>query len=224
MSEGADRFCLGAAWRGPRPGEDWENLKKMIIEIKKNKLESCATVGLISKEQAVELKNIGLDFYNHNIDTSPEHYSNVVTTHTFEDRLQTIENVRHAGLNVCSGGILGIGESEEDHISFVYQLSQMQPQPESVPINMLIPIEGTPMESYQQVDIFTVVRVIAVSRLAMPSSHIRLSAGRKDLSKEGQALCFLAGANSVFVGDKLLTTENTAGISDKELFKQLNIG
>lgn len=221
--EGADRFCMGAAWRQVRDGEDFDRVLDMVSQVKELGLETCVTLGMVNAEQAARLKEAGLDYYNHNIDTSPEHYNQVITTRTFDDRLDTIRNVQSAGMKVCCGGILGLGESDDDRISMIEQLVGMDPPPESIPINNLVPVEGTPLGDSQPVDVFTMVRTIATIRVLIPASDIRLSAGRRELSQEGQALCFLAGANSIFAGDKLLTTPNADGNSDGQLLSALGL-
>lgn len=220
--QGASRFCMGAAWRSP-PAKAIPQLKEMIEQVKNLGLETCMTLGKLDQQQACELKDAGLDFYNHNIDTSPEYYSKVITTRTFQDRLDTIEQVRSAGIKVCCGGILGLGESKEDRISFLQQLSMMNPPPESVPINRLIRSKGTPLENAREIDGLEIVRTIATARLLMPTSHIRLTAGRTQMSDELQAMCFFAGANSIFVGDVLLTEPNPARQKDNQLFEKLGL-
>jgi biotin synthase len=221
-SAGASRFCMGAAWRGPRD-EDLEVVCQMIAEVKKLGLETCVTLGLLKGHQAQMLKTAGLDFYNHNIDTSPEFYDQIITTRQFEDRLKTLEFVRNAGIKVCCGGILGMGETNDDRIKMLVLLATLETPPESVPINKLIKIPGTPLENSQEVDPFDFVRTIALARLLMPSSYIRLSAGRQDMSDELQALCFMAGANSIFYGEKLLTAENPLPEKDNRLFERLGL-
>ena len=219
---GASRFCMGAAWRS-LPEKAMPQLQAMITEVKALGLETCTTLGMLTCEQARALKSAGLDYYNHNIDTSPSYYANVVTTRKFSERLETIKNVRQAGINVCCGGILGLGETREDRIEFLMTLVTMDPPPESVPINRLIPVAGTPMESVKQIDGLEIVRTIATARIIMPRSAIRLTAGRCDMSDELQALCFFAGANSIFIGDKLLTEENPQHAKDNQLFAKLGI-
>ncbi|ETD27216.1 biotin synthase BioB [Helicobacter canis] len=219
---GSSRFCMGASGRSPSE-EELEEICESIEEVKKLGLETCVTLGLLSKENALKLKDAGLDFYNHNIDTSKEHYSQVISTRTFEDRLDTIANVREAGLKICVGGILGMGESNDDRINMLLLLANLPTPPESVPINQLVKIPGTPLDNAPEVDKFDFVRTIALARILMPTSYIRLSAGRKAMSEELQALCFFAGANSVFYGDKLLTTSNAAPGSDELLFSKLNL-
>lgn len=219
---GATRFCMGAAWRCP-PAKAMPELTAMIAEVKALGLETCMTLGMLSPEQATELKRAGLDYYNHNIDTSPSYYSKVVTTRTFKDRLETLEHVREAGISVCCGGILGLGETRADRIEFLLTLANLEEPPESVPINRLIPVQGTPLANAKPVDGIELVRTIASARLLMPKSVIRLTAGRTEMSDELQALCFFAGANSVFIGDKLLTEENPAREKDKRLFESLGL-
>ena len=214
---GAHRFCMGAAWKKLKDGKDLETVVKMIKTVKSLDLEACVTLGSITKDQAEKLKDAGLDAYNHNIDTSPEFYKEIVTTRSFEERLETLNNVRHAGINVCSGGILGMGETWDDRAKMLKTLSDMYPQPESVPINALVPVKGTPLQNQKRIDSIEIVRVIATARIIMPKSRIRLSAGRKSFSKETQILCLLSGANSIFYGDNLLTTENNDMKEDKKL-------
>ena len=214
---GADRFCMGAAWKKLNNGKDLELVIKMIKTVKSLDLEACVTLGSITKEQALTLKKAGLDAYNHNIDTSPEFYKEIISTRTFEERLDTIKNVQRAGISVCSGGIIGMGESWHDRARMIEVLANLSPQPESIPINSLVPVEGTPLEDMKKVDSFEMVRIIAAIRIILPKSRIRLSAGRKDLTKEAQLLCFIVGANSIFYGDTLLTTDNNDMKGDKEL-------
>jgi biotin synthase len=218
---GATRFCMGAAWRSAPYGEPFERVLGMIREVKSFGLEACATLGMLDQEQADSLKEAGLDAYNHNLDTSREFYGQVITTRTFEDRLRTIEAVRKAGITVCSGGILGLGESELDRCRLLTELASMQPQPESVPINLLVPIEGTPLGSAEPVKSTDLIRTIAVARILMPQSRVRLSAGRLSLNHEAQLLAFFAGANSIFIGDKLLTTPNVAEYDDQRLLAEV---
>ena len=219
---GATRFCMGAAWRCP-PSKVMPELSAMIAGVKEMGLETCMTLGMLSSEQAIELKDAGLDYYNHNIDTSPSYYTKVTTTRTFDDRLQTIDHVRKAGINVCCGGILGLGETRTDRIEFLLTLANMPEPPESVPINRLIPVEGTPLAAAKPVDGIELVRTIATARIIMPKSVVRLTAGRTEMSEELQALCFFAGANSVFIGDKLLTEENPQRDKDNQLFAKLGL-
>ena len=220
--EGASRFCMGAAWREPKD-RDMPALCGMVAEVKGLGLETCMTLGMLSDKQAAQLSEAGLDYYNHNIDTSPEYYDQVITTRTFEDRIDTLEKVRNAGMKVCCGGIVGMGEQVEDHVGFLMALANMAPPPESVPINALMPIEGTPLGGSSPVAPLDFVRLIAVARILMPISYVRLSAGRENMSEEMQALCFLAGANSIFVGDELLTTNNPGQAKDKSLFDKLGV-
>lgn len=220
--KGASRFCMGAAWRGPKDS-DLEPVLEMVREVKKLGLETCVTLGMLRDGQAERLKDAGLDYYNHNIDTAPEHYGKVITTHTLQDRLDTLDKVRNAGVNVCCGGIVGMGEGPKSRAALVAELANMTPPPDSVPINNLVAIEGTPMAGVEAIDPFDFVRTIAVARITMPHSHIRLSAGRQQMSDEMQALCFLAGANSMFYGDRLLTTDNPDSDRDEALFARLGL-
>lgn len=219
---GADRFCMGAAWKKLRFGEDEEKIIEMIKIVKSLNMEACVTLGTISQKQANRLKKAGLDAYNHNIDSSPEFYKKIITTREFSERLETIKIVQNAGISVCCGGILGMGESWEDRAKMLKVLYDFKPHPESVPINALVPIKGTPLENQQPIDPIDIVRVIGVARILMPSSRIRLSAGRKNFSKETQILCLLAGANSIFYGDSLLTTENNNMKEDQNLISIFN--
>ncbi|MBS1154848.1 MAG: biotin synthase [Proteobacteria bacterium] len=219
---GASRFCMGAAWRGPKK-KHIDELKQMVIGVKALGLETCATLGLLLDGQAEDLKAAGLDYYNHNLDTSPEKYGEIVTTHSYEDRLDTLGKVRKAGLSVCCGGIIGMGEAREDRVGLIQQLANLDPQPESVPINSLVPIDGTPLEGIDSLDWTEFVRTIAVARITLPKSYVRLSAGRGEMPEAMQALCFLAGANSIFYGDKLLTTGNPEVERDKALFAKLDL-
>ena len=204
---GADRFCMGAAWRSLKD-RDLPKIISMIEAVKGEGLETCVTAGMLEEGQAEALKAAGLDYYNHNLDTSPEYYGTVVSTRTYEDRLETIARVREAGVKLCVGGILGMGESRTDRVGLIHELSKLKPHPESVPINMLVPIPGTPLGDSPEVSVVELARAIAVCRIVFPKSWVRLSAGREGMSEEGQALCLLAGANSIFVGDRLLTTDN----------------
>jgi biotin synthase len=219
---GATRFCMGAAYRSPKP-KQVAAIAQMIREVRALGMETCATLGMLTPEQAVELKNAGLDYYNHNIDTSPEYYDKVITTRTFQDRLDTLEAVREAGLKVCCGGILGMGETTTDRANMLLTLANLPVHPESVPINQLVQIPGTPLHGKAGVDPFDFVRTIAVARLMMPAAHVRLSAGRETMSDELQALCFMAGANSMFYGEKLLTTGNPDVARDQKLFARLGL-
>ena len=219
---GATRFCMGAAWREPKD-RDIEAVCAMIGAVKTIGLESCATLGMLTPLQAKRLQMAGLDYYNHNIDTSPEYYGAIITTRTYRERLDTLENVRAAGIRVCCGGIVGMGESEEDRIGMVAALASLPEHPESVPINMLVQVEGTPLAGAAPLDPLDFVRTIAVARIAMPKAMVRLSAGREDMSDEMQALCFLAGANSIFYGPKLLTTPNPGADRDRQLLDRLGL-
>lgn len=219
---GASRYCMGAAWRSPKD-RDMEDIAAMIKGVRAMGMETCMTLGMLSPEQAGQLKEAGLDYYNHNIDTSEEFYGDIITTRTFEDRIETIGYVQDAGINVCAGGILGMGEEVGDRASMLVNLANLNPQPQSVPINMLIPIAGTPMGDNEAIDPIDFVRCIAVARILMPKSVVRLSAGREWMSDETQALCFMAGANSIFVGEALLTTANPAMDKDNELFDRLGL-
>lgn len=220
--QGASRFCMGAAWRSP-PEKSMPELTKMIESVKAMGLETCMTLGMLTAEQAQQLKEAGLDYYNHNIDTSPSYYEKVVTTRCFQDRLNTINHVRQAGINVCCGGILGLGESREDRIEFLLTLANLEIPPESVPINRLIPVEGTPMAKANPVEGIELVRTVATARLIMPKSVVRLTAGRTEMSDELQALCFFAGANSIFIGDVLLTEANPQLNNDMCLLDKLGM-
>lgn len=219
---GAKRFCMGAAWRCP-PAKVMPQLQEMITGVKALGLETCMTLGMLNQEQAECLKDAGLDYYNHNIDTSPSYYDKVVTTRKFSDRLDTLNNVRDAGIGVCCGGILGLGETRDDRIEFLHTLANMPSPPESVPINRLIPVEGTRLAKAEPVEGIELVRTIATARIIMPKSVVRLTAGRTEMSDELQALCFFAGANSVFIGDKLLTESNPQRTKDKVLFGKLGL-
>ena len=217
---GANRFCMGAAWKKLRDGKDIDAVIEMIKEVKSLDLEACVTLGSITKDQAERLKDAGLDAYNHNIDTSPDYYKKIITTRTFDERLETIQNARQAGISVCSGGIIGMGESWNDRAEMLRVLANLEPQPESVPINALVPVEGTPLQNQKIVEPEEMIIMIATARIIMPKSRIRLSAGRKYLSNETQMLCLLSGANSIFYGDSLLTTKNNDMQRGKELIKQ----
>lgn len=219
---GATRFCMGAAWRSPR-GRDLVRVAEMIRDVKAMGLETCATLGMLDDEQTRTLREAGLDYYNHNLDTSEEFYGEVITTRTYQDRLDTLERVRKAGMNVCCGGILGMGESTTDRASMLRTLANLPEHPQSVPINQLVQVPGTPLDGAEPVDPIDFVRTIAVARIVMPRSHVRLSAGRAEMSDETQALCFLAGANSIFYGEKLLTTGNPDVDNDRELFRRLGL-
>jgi biotin synthase len=219
---GATRFCMGAAYRSPKP-KQLEQVKRMVREVRALGLETCATVGMLSPEQAHELKDAGLDYYNHNLDTSKEFYGEIVTTRTYQDRLDTLQAVRDAGINVCCGGILGMGESEQDRVALLHTLATLPQHPESVPINQLVQVPGTPLHGLPELDPLELVRAIATARLLMPRSYVRLSAGRTDMHDSVQALCFLAGANSIFHGDRLLTTPNPGRSHDQRLFERLGL-
>ena len=220
---GVSRMCLGAAWREVRNNRDFDKVLEMVKMITNEGLEVCATFGMINEEQAKKLAEAGLYAYNHNIDTSEEYYNKIISTRNYQDRLNTLQNVRKAGLTICSGGIIGMGESADDRISMLYTLNLLNPHPESVPINTLVPVKGTPLENQPKVSIWELVRMIATTRIVLPKSMVRLSAGRLELSMEAQALCFLAGANSIFVGDKLLTTPNNDIHQDKLMFEILGL-
>jgi biotin synthase len=220
---GATRFCMGAAWREVNDGAEFDQVIELVKEVKAVGLEVCCTLGMLNEAQARRLKEAGLFAYNHNIDSSRGFYSKVISTRTYDDRLRTIENVRRAGLTVCTGGIIGMGETDEDRVDFLWQLSSFDPPPESITINSLIAIPGTPLDGRKPASAFELVRVIAAARVLMPKSMIRLSAGRKGLSEEAQFLCFLAGANSIFLGDKLLTSSNPSPEEDEALFAQTGI-
>lgn len=220
---GASRFCLGAGWRGPRDGQSFDRVIEMVKEVNKLGMEVCCTLGMLSQEQADRLKEAGLFAYNHNLDTSEAYYPKVVTTRTYQDRLETLEKVRKAGISVCCGGILGLGESEEDRIDLLHTLATLPEHPESVPINALEPISGTPMENNPPVSSWEMIRMVAVARILMPKSMIRLTAGREKMSGAEQALCFLAGANSIFSGPKLLTVSNCEFKEDESLFEILGL-
>jgi biotin synthase len=219
---GASRFCMGAAWRTPKD-KDLDAVCAMIEGVKAMGLESCVTLGMVTAPQATRLKDAGLDYYNHNLDTSPEYYRHIISTRTYDDRLETLENVRQAGLNVCCGGIVGMGESAADRIGMIHALATLPTHPQSVPINALVQVEGTPVAAAAPLDPLDFVRTIAVARITMPASVVRLSAGREAMSAETQALCFLAGANSIFYGEKLLTTPNPETDADKALFAKLGL-
>lgn len=219
---GASRFCMGAAWRSPKQ-KDLEPVLKMISEVKAMGLQTCATLGMLKEGQAAQLKDAGLDYYNHNLDTAPEFYGDVITTRTYQDRLDTLDSVREADINVCCGGIIGMGESRNQRAGLLAQLANMERPPESVPINLLTQVEGTPLHGTDELDPFEFVRTIAAARITMPKSYVRLSAGRQSMSEGIQALCFLAGANSIFYGEKLLTTGNPEADADKQLFAKLGL-
>jgi biotin synthase len=219
---GASRFCMGAAWRGPKQ-RDLEPVLKMIEEVKAMGLETCATLGMLKEGQAEQLKAAGLDYYNHNLDTAPEFYGDIITTRTYQDRLDTLDRVREADINVCCGGIIGMGESRTQRAGLIAQLANMERPPESVPINLLTQVEGTPLHGTEDLDPLEFVRTIAAARITMPKSYVRLSAGRQSMHEGIQALCFIAGANSIFYGEKLLTTGNPEAEADKRLFDKLGL-
>ena len=220
--KGATRFCMGAAWRNPTD-RNLQRVVEMIRTVHDLGMETCVTLGMLSDSQAQMLKEAGLDYYNHNLDTSPEFYGNVVTTRTYQDRLDTLARVRDRGINVCSGGILGMGESRRDRASMLRELANLPKHPESVPINMLVQVEGTPLYGTEALDPFEFVRTVAVTRLLMPKSYVRLSAGRSEMNDQTQALCFMAGANSMFYGERLLTTDNPEADADRKLFRRLGL-
>ncbi len=219
---GASRFCMGAAWRNPK-AKDLTEVIEMVKGVKSLGLETCVTLGMLERAQAEALKEAGLDYYNHNLDTSREYYERVVTTHNYDDRLETLKHVRDTGLKVCAGGIVGMGEARRDRINLLVELANLPEHPHSVPINRLVKVGGTPMAESADLDLFEFVRTIAVARLLMPASRVRLSAGREGMSDEAQALCFFAGANSIFYGEKLLTTSNASADRDQQLFERLDI-
>lgn len=221
-ASGSTRFCMGAAWRNPYE-RDMPYVLDMVREVKALGLETCMTLGMLNASQAERLKGAGLDYYNHNLDTSREYYPNVISTRSFDDRLDTLSHVREAGLKVCSGGIVGLGEETKDRIGLLFELATLPIHPESVPINMLVPMQGTPLAEVEKLDVTEWIRTIAVARIIMPKSYIRLSAGRESLSDADQALAFMAGANSLFSGEKLLTTPNTAQGKDQQLFQKLGL-
>lgn len=221
-SQGATRFCMGAAWRNPKD-QDIEQVLQMISAIKSLGMETCVTLGMLTAKQTKTLKAGGLDYYNHNLDTSADYYPNVITTHTYQDRLDTLAHVREAGINVCCGGIVGMGETETDRAKLLLELANLPKHPESVPINRLVQITGTPLDGSHTLDTFAFIRTIAVARILMPQSKVRLSAGRVDMPDEMQALCFFAGANSIFYGAKLLTTDNSTETHDLNLFRRLGL-
>ncbi len=221
-AKGAQRFCMGAAWRAPKD-HDLENVCAMIEGVKSLGLETCVTLGMLTPPQTARLKAAGLDYYNHNLDTSPEYYGQIITTRTYQDRLDTLANVRDAGINVCCGGIVGMGETPADRAGLLHVLATLPEHPQSVPVNQLVRVAGTPLADAAPLDPFDFVRTVAVARILMPRAHVRLSAGRGEMSDELQALCFLAGANSIFYGEKLLTTGNPDTLHDRRLFERLQI-
>jgi biotin synthase len=220
---GSTRFCMGAAWREVRDNRDFDKVVEMVKGVNSLGLEVCCTLGMLTPQQALKLKDAGLYAYNHNLDTSEEFYSDIITTRTYDDRLQTLEHVRKASISVCSGGIIGMGEHENDRIGMLHTLSTLPEHPESVPVNALVPVEGTPLEDQPKVSVWEMVRMIATARIIMPKAMVRLSAGRVRMTLEEQALCFLAGANSIFAGDKLLTTPNPGFVRDQEMFQVLQL-
>ncbi len=219
---GATRFCMGAAWRSPK-GRDMPYVVAMVKGVRELGMESCMTLGMLTSEQAEQLAEAGLDYYNHNLDTSPQYYTDIITTRTYQDRLDTLDHVRDAGMKVCSGGIVGMGEQRRDRVGLLQQLANLPHHPESVPINMLVRVAGTPLAEAEKLDSFEFIRTIAVARILMPESHVRLSAGRDEMNEEMHALAYFAGANSIFYGEKLLTTANPQANSDMELFHRLGI-
>ncbi len=221
-ANGAGRFCMGAAWRSPKDS-DIAEVSAAVKAVKALGLETCATLGMLNEEHAQALNDAGLDYYNHNLDTSPEFYAEVITTRTYDDRLETLQNVRDAGMKVCCGGIVGMGEDQADRVGLLLTLANLNPQPESVPINNLVKVAGTPLAEQEDIDPFDFVRTVAVARILMPKSYVRLSAGREEMNDQMQALCFLAGANSIFYGDQLLTTGNATVEHDRDLFEKLGI-
>lgn len=220
---GSSRVCMGAAWRNVKDGPEFDQVLEMVRTINKLDMEVCCTLGMVTENQAARLAEAGLYAYNHNLDSSEDYYKEVISTRGYQDRLDTIGNVRKTNVTVCSGGIIGMGESKEDRAGMLVALATLNPQPESVPINALVPVEGTPMEEQEPVSIWEMIRMVATTRIVMPETQVRLSAGRTNMSREGQAMCFFAGANSIFAGDKLLTTPNPDVNEDMELFKELGI-
>ena len=220
---GSTRFCMGAAWREVRDNRDFDKVVEMVTGVADLGLEVCCTLGMLTESQAQKLKDAGLYAYNHNLDTSEEHYGEIISTRTYDDRLETLDNVRKANISVCSGGIIGLGETTEDRIGMLHTLATLPSHPESVPVNALVPVEGTPLEDQPRVSVWDMVRMIATARIIMPKAQVRLSAGRLQMTTEEQALCFMAGANSIFAGEKLLTTPNPEVDVDKELFQILNL-
>jgi len=221
-ANGAGRFCMGAAWRSPKDS-DIAEVSAAVQAVKALGLETCATLGMLNEDHAQALNEAGLDYYNHNLDTSPEFYAEVITTRTYDDRLETLKNVRDAGMKVCCGGIVGMGEDQADRVGLLLTLANLDPQPESVPINNLVKVAGTPLAEQEDIDPFDFVRTVAVARILMPKSYVRLSAGREEMNDQMQAMCFLAGANSIFYGDQLLTTGNATVEHDRDLFEKLGI-
>jgi len=221
-ANGASRFCMGAAWRSLND-RDVDYIVELVSGVKEMGMETCMTLGMLKQEQAKTLKEAGLDYYNHNLDTSRDYYEEIITTRTYEDRLETLKHVRDAGMNVCCGGIVGMGEDRSDRAGLMYELATLPKHPESVPINLLVQVEGTPLDNVEELDSFEFIRSIAVARILMPASYVRLSAGRENMNDETQALCFLAGANSIFYGEKLLTTPNPESDKDMKLFSRLGL-
>lgn len=221
-ARGATRFCMGAAWRGPKE-KDLEPVLEMVREVKALGLQTCVTLGMLKEGQAEQLADAGLDYYNHNLDTAPDFYGRVITTHTLQDRLDTLDKVRDAGINVCCGGIVGLGETKKSRAALIAELANMNPPPDSVPINNLVQVEGTPLDGAEAIDPFDFVRMIAAARITMPESYVRLSAGRQQMDDALQALCFMAGANSMFYGERLLTTDNPDADADDKLFARLGL-
>ena len=221
--QGAERFCMGWAWREIRDGSAFNSMIEMVKGVRNLGMEACVTAGMLNENQALKLAEAGLTAYNHNLDTSPEYYENIITTRTYQDRLDTLKRVRNAGINICCGGIIGLGESNKDRASLLQVLSNMNPHPESVPINALVAIEGTQLENSKEVDSIEMIRMVATTRILMPRSKVRLSAGRENLSKEAQILCFQCGANSIFYGDELLTTSNPACETDRKLLEEVGL-
>lgn len=220
---GSTRFCMGAAWREVKDNKDFDKVIQMVSGVNSMGLEVCCTLGMLTEDQAQKLKDAGLYAYNHNLDTSEDHYEEIITTRTYDDRLDTIDNVRKASISVCSGGIIGMGETNEDRIGMLHTLATMEEHPESVPVNALVPVPGTPLEEQEKVSVWDMVRMIATARIIMPKAMVRLSAGRVRMNVEEQALCFMAGANSIFAGDELLTTPNPEVNQDKQMFQTLNL-
>ncbi len=221
--QGAERFCMGWAWREIREGSAFNSMIEMVKGVRALGMEACVTAGMLNESQASKLAEAGLTAYNHNLDTSPEYYQNIITTRTYQDRLDTLKRIRNAGINICCGGIIGLGESSQDRASLLQVLSNMNPHPESVPINALVAIEGTKLENSKEVDSIDMIRMVATTRILMPRSKVRLSAGRENLSKEAQILCFQCGANSIFYGDELLTTSNPACETDRKLLEEVGV-
>lgn len=220
--KGASRFCMGAAWRSPSK-KDMPYVLDMVKQVKSLGMETCMTLGMLQEADARELADAGLDYYNHNLDTSERYYSHIITTRTYQDRLDTLDHVRKAGMKVCCGGILGMGEDEDDRVGLLVQLANLPQHPESVPVNMLVKVKGTPLENVEDLEPFDFIRMLAVARIMMPASHVRLSAGREQMNEQMQALCFFAGANSIFYGEKLLTTSNPGADADMQLFAKLGV-